>query len=232
MAIQGYSLGKQTHKLYDRTILLLLGGLLLVFSQLGGHLEFPEIVALGWTAGQTWLAYHLFSEALAVVILFAGVFVLWGAVGPGPVIERMAIATAAVSCVLLIPTHITEHLFYSHTLPGVLEVGLFAIYPRLMELGYLAYYLSWVAFGGGLALFGMIAWWRGSIENRICVLLTLPFAVGTVGGLLAVWTGAYTFLGVHRLAHGLVWIGLGHQLYLQRATVTEAETDPAHTADD
>lgn len=223
MVLGDRSLGRPPFDARTGFVALILGGLGLLFAQKWTYfgLSGPRVPVL--TPDETWLAYHLLVEALAVVLVFVGLFGLQGYVRNAGRIERAGYVLTVVSCALLVPTHAAEHLAGGYVFSATLVFGSFGSVPVVFDPGGMAYYLNWIAFGSGVFVFGALAWWRGVLSTTTAALLVVLLPVGVVGGLLAVLTGTYPFLGVHRLAHGTVWVAVGYRFFVRttESTVTD-----------
>lgn len=212
-------------------LLLLFGGLVLLVAQVWNTVGPGGVTVPGLTPNETWLAFHLGIEAVAVVMVFVGLLTLRREGALAGRLERLGVAVTAAACILLVPTHVLEHFVDVSLTSGTMALGPLAI-PVGFGIGGLSYYLNWAIFAAATFLLGAGVLWRGTFPPHVAALFLLPATVGMVGGVLAAGSGTYPFLGVHRLVHGILWAGVGSHLYLGHArtalSASETRYEPDH----
>ena len=195
-------------------LLLIAGGLGLLVAQVWNTVGPGGLTLPGLTPEGTWLAFHLSLEAVAIVLLLVGILALSRGVEFTGRLERLGFAVTVAACILLVPTHVLEHFADVPLASGTVTLGSLAI-PVGFGIGGLSYYVNWAVFAAATFLLGVGMLLRGTFPVSVAVLLVLPATVGMVGGVLAAGSGVYPFLGVHRLVHAVLWVGVGTQLYLE-----------------
>lgn len=185
----------------------LVGGLLLVpyaltKGQLTTYVRMEGLGVAGLSPARTAQAFHV-AETVPVLLLLVGLVALHGRLDPGTGGSRAGWAIAAAALVATVLTHLGEHLLPRFTAPALTGGENWFVW---------AYYLSWLAVYGGLALYGLALTRSGGAPRWMASLLVVGLPVAVAAGLAAVAFDLFTMAGVLRIGQGLTWAVIGYWL--------------------